>query len=307
MPNPSNQRRFHDSSLRLARASGTGVLESSLDAGWSSLLVVRRGVPLAKESFETPAVEDFHIGLVVRGVSDFTGVHEGRTYTTRKEPGHVTLAAPTETYRMSWKSVSGEPGEVLSVFLPAVYFSEAAEEYRRAGTAMARGAVCAMGVGDPIVGQVMQSLRAAAQDGMPDSYADSAARYLATHLLATAHRWSDATVGRDPGDLTDRRLARVLEYLEHQHREDVSNQQLAEVAGISPFHFARLFKRKVGCTPHQYVQRLRMQSARKMLRGTDLSVLAVASACGYANASHFAAAFCNAFGQNPGEFRVSLS
>jgi len=102
MPNPSNQRRFHDSSLRLARASGTGVLESSLDAGWSSLLVVRRGVPLAKESFETPAVEDFHIGLVVRGVSDFTGVHEGRTYTTRKEPGHVTLAAPTETYRMSW-------------------------------------------------------------------------------------------------------------------------------------------------------------------------------------------------------------
>jgi AraC family transcriptional regulator len=164
-----------------------------------------------------------------------------------------------------------------------------------------------MGVGDPIVGQVMQSLGAAARDRMPDSYADSAARYLATHLLSTAHRWPESTVSRHPGELTDRRLARVMEYLEHHHREDVSNQQMAEVAGISPFHFTRLFKRKVGCTPHRYVLQLRMQSARKMLRGTDLSVLEVAAACGYANPSHFAAAFCNAFGQNPGEFRGSLS
>lgn len=307
MPNSLKERRFHESSLRMATAVSAGAVENSLGAGWNSLLLVRRQVPEARESFETPAVNDFHLGLVVRGVSDFTSLRDGRTYTARKQPGHVTLAAPSETYRMSWQSLTGEPGEVLSVFLPATYFAEAAEEYRRAGTAAVKGSVCAMGVRDPIVGQVVQSLWTAAQEGMPDSYADSAARFLATHLLSTAHRWDGTVTERSAGqELTDRRLARVMDYLEHHHRQDVSNQQLAEVAGISPFHFTRLFKRKVGSTPHRYVLQLRMQSARKLLRGTDLSVLEVAAACGYANPSHFAAAFCRAYGQNPGEFRGSL-
>lgn len=298
---------YHADSLRLVRMSGSGVLQTSLDAGWRSVLLVRRELPEALESFEMPSTADHHVGLVVRGTSEFSSVHNGRAYRTTKRPGHLTMSAPRQTHRMSWRSLSPERGEVLSVFLPAVYFEEAAEEYRRAGTPVQAEVLCGMGATDGIVAQVMESLSTAAGQGLPDSYADSAARYLATHLLSMAHRWPESTMGRSAGhELTDRRLARVMEYLEHHHREDVSNQQMAEVAGISPFHFTRLFKRKVGCTPHRYLLQLRMQSARKMLRGTDLSVLEVAAACGYANPSHFAAAFCNAFGQNPGEFRGSL-
>jgi AraC family transcriptional regulator len=301
------QPQFDAASLALAGIAGDGLLQSSMEAGWKSMLVLRRRLPREVESFETQPTPDRLLGLVARGTTEFGVVERGVVRRFVKHTGLVMTTEPLQTHRMSWRTLSDEPYEVVSAFVPQVYFDEAAEEFRRAGTVAASSDYCPAGPNDATVAQVLQSLALAAAQGMPDSYADSAARFLATHLLSTSHRWDVAVTERGVGqELTDRRLARVLEYLEHRHREDVSNQQLAEVAGISPFHFTRLFKRKVGCTPHRYVQQLRMQSARKLLRGTDLSVLDVAAACGYANPSHFAAAFCRVFGQNPGEFRGSL-
>lgn len=301
------QPRFHAESLALVGQFGEGLLQNSVDAGWSSVLLLRRRLPREAEGFETRPTPDRLLGLVARGTTEFGVEERGSVRRFVKHTGLVMATEPLQTHRMSWRTLSDEPYEVVSAFVPQVYFDEAAEEFRRAGTATAMSDYCPAAPNDATVAQVLQSLALAAAQGMPDSYADSAARFLATHLLSTAHHWPESMKERSAGrELTDRRLARVLEHLEHHHREDVSNQQLAELAGISPFHFTRLFKRKVGCTPHRYVQQLRMHSARKMLRGTDLSVLEVATACGYANPSHFAAAFCAAFGVNPGEFRGSL-
>jgi AraC family transcriptional regulator len=81
---------------------------------------------------------------------------------------------------------------------------------------------------------------------------------------------------------------------------------LAKEAGISPFHFAALFRKAVGATPHRHVQHLRMQAAKAMLRDTDKSILDIALSCGFGSASHFAAAFRRHFIQSPTEFRSSL-
>ena len=60
---------------------------------------------------------------------------------------------------------------------------------------------------------------------------------------------------------------------------------LAQLAGRSPFHFTRVFKRSVGVTPHRYVVRLRLQRAIELVRaGSDLPEIAAST--GFADQSH---------------------
>ncbi len=83
----------------------------------------------------------------------------------------------------------------------------------------------------------------------------------------------------------------------------MSLQTLADESGISLFHFTRLFKTKVGVTPHRHVVLLRMQHARSLLRRTDLSIAEVALVSGYAHFGHFAAVLKREFGLLPKAFR----
>ena len=103
--------------------------------------------------------------------------------------------------------------------------------------------------------------------------------------------------------LTDQRLSRVLAFMEHNFAHNMTLQTLASEAGISLFHFTRLFKAKVGVTPHRHVVMLRMQHARSLLRRTDLTIAEVALEAGYAHLGHFAAAFKREFGLLPNAFR----
>lgn len=151
------------------------------------------------------------------------------------------------------------------------------------------------------------SLAEAIKVGAPNPYAETAARFLATHLLSIHSSWSDSSSDvRSPGVLRDRRLKRVLEFMEHHYMNSLSLGQLAEEAGISRFHFVRLFKKNCGVTPHQHLLRLRMEAAAAMLGSTDLSVQEVASKCGYTSATHFSAAFQKQFSRTPSEFRAKL-
>jgi AraC family transcriptional regulator len=101
-------------------------------------------------------------------------------------------------------------------------------------------------------------------------------------------------------------MVRILEYIEAHLSERLDLRVLAKEAGISPFHFAALFSKAVGATPHRHVQHLRMQAAKAMLRDTDKSILDIALSCGFGSAAHFAAAFRRRFFQSPTEYRSSL-
>jgi AraC-like DNA-binding protein len=69
---------------------------------------------------------------------------------------------------------------------------------------------------------------------------------------------------------------RVLEYIEARLSDRLDLRVLSKEVGISPFHFAALFRKAVGATPHGHVQHLRMEAAKAMLRDTDNSTLQIA-------------------------------
>jgi AraC family transcriptional regulator len=85
--------------------------------------------------------------------------------------------------------------------------------------------------------------------------------------------------------------------------EEFNLEQLAAHAGLSKFHFHRLFKSATGVSPSQYHTKLRMNAARRLLRETKHSVVAVALEVGYTNPSHFARLFRRETGLSPSDYR----
>lgn len=106
--------------------------------------------------------------------------------------------------------------------------------------------------------------------------------------------------------LVDRRIRRSVELMHTQLDQDLTLKALAAASYLSPFHFARLFKKLTGSTPHNYLAGIRATRAQLLLAGTELSVTEVGAQVGYLSASHFTKAFRLATGTTPREFRKGL-
>ena len=81
-------------------------------------------------------------------------------------------------------------------------------------------------------------------------------------------------------------------------------EQLAAVARLSPYHFARQFKTATGLPPHEYVISRRVERAKQFLQGGDLSLAEVAAHAGFSDQSQFSRHFKRLVGVTPGQFRT---
>ncbi|MEN3327872.1 MAG: AraC family transcriptional regulator [Acidobacteriota bacterium] len=106
--------------------------------------------------------------------------------------------------------------------------------------------------------------------------------------------------------LVDRRIRRSVELMHTQLDQDLTLRALAAASYLSPFHFARLFKKLTGATPHNYLAGIRAARAQLLLAETELSVTQIGARVGYLSASHFTKAFRLATGTTPREFRKAL-
>jgi len=106
--------------------------------------------------------------------------------------------------------------------------------------------------------------------------------------------------------LVDRRIRRAIELMMAQLDQELSLKDLAAASYLSPFHFARLFKKLTGTTPHAYLAALRTATAQRLLAETDLPITEVSLRVGYSSPSHFARGFRQATGLTPRAFRASL-
>ncbi len=106
--------------------------------------------------------------------------------------------------------------------------------------------------------------------------------------------------------LVDRRIRRSVELMHTQLDQELTLKALAAASYLSPFHFARLFKKLTGSSPHNYLAGIRATRAQLLLAETDLSVTQVGARVGYLSGSHFTKAFRIATGATPREFRKGL-
>ena len=120
-----------------------------------------------------------------------------------------------------------------------------------------------------------------------------------------AHRAGWAPSARaDIGTLPGCRLQRVTEYIQQNLDKDLSLAELAGAVYMSPYHFARLFKRSTGMPPHRFVIRQRIDRARACLATPDLPIAEISRMVGFRTASHFSTVFRRVTGVTPGGYRT---
>jgi AraC-like DNA-binding protein len=120
------------------------------------------------------------------------------------------------------------------------------------------------------------------------------------HLLGQESAWPDT---RRPDDDELELIDRAKSILVRDLREDISLNELAAQLKISPYHFLRLFKKRAGQTPLQYLTQERINFAKKLLLETSDGIMEISLQVGYQNPSHFSALFRRHAGLNPREFR----
>jgi AraC family transcriptional regulator len=108
------------------------------------------------------------------------------------------------------------------------------------------------------------------------------------------------------GGLGSARLRRIKELVDANLEDDLSLDEMAQSVGLSTAHFARMFRRSTGETPHQFLLRQRLERAKAMLRSPDARVLDVALACGFKTQQHFAQVFRDVWGVSPTAYRQDI-
>jgi AraC family transcriptional regulator len=99
------------------------------------------------------------------------------------------------------------------------------------------------------------------------------------------------------------RLRQITDWMAEHAVEDFDLARLADLAGLSKYHFDRLFKSALGVSPSRYHTNLRMELARRLLRETKKTVVDVACEVGYSNPSYFAQLFRRQSGLCPSDYR----
>lgn len=153
--------------------------------------------------------------------------------------------------------------------------------------------------------RLLQALHADTTSGSPAGclFGETIGAALALHL---ARNYSTRSASRSqlPGGVATVSLQRVLDYIQANLAGDLHLEELARVADLSTFHFAKLFKRSTGYSPHQFVLQRRLERAKELLRNSHISLSEVSLRAGFADQSHLSNVFRRFVGVTPSRFRV---
>ena len=100
-------------------------------------------------------------------------------------------------------------------------------------------------------------------------------------------------------------LERVREYVDRHYAKPLTVERLASLAGLSTFHFIRVFRTSTGRTPHQYLRARRIERACELLVTTPMPVTEICDAVGFQSLGSFSALFRRLTGETPAAYRAA--
>lgn len=211
---------------------------------------------------------------------------------TTSFPGAATIVPATMPTR--WL-VDGE--------LDVVTFSINAEDVR-AASVLEQYAKMHFAFSDPLgaalARQILSELYKPGSDGR-DLYVAALIDALKAHMMRGP---SSAGPAEFPtSSFSSYRIHNVLNAIARKPEAEHSLEDLSTLAGLTPSHFCRVFKRAVGLSPHQYLLKARLERAQQMLCQSEMSIAVVADLMGFTSQSHFNRAFRKQFGEAPNSYR----
>jgi AraC family transcriptional regulator len=112
--------------------------------------------------------------------------------------------------------------------------------------------------------------------------------------------------GRSERNLRPKWLSRATDIMHESFNSPLKMQRLAKEIGVHPAHFSRAFRCYFGCSPVEYLRRLRVEEARRLLLATSNPGAMIAIQCGFSDQSHLNRSFLRQMGVTPGAYRRLL-
>jgi AraC family transcriptional regulator len=277
-------------------------LGSSAFTRWDSILVERWHHAEGRINDTKP--RDTEIAILTSGRCRVRRIGDGEAQDHHGVPGTAWLCPSGIQERDI--DIVGTMEEVVHIFIPAEPFSKSAlEDYDIDPARLHLGYFG--GLQDPFITQVAYALRqellAADPAGslLVDTLRVSMAAYLVRHY--SNFEKNRMALPSANGALDKQRMQRVADYIEANIERNISLEELANVACLSTFHFARAFKAANGASPHSYVTARKIAYSKRLIEHApdDLSVIALKS--GFSSQAHFSRAFKRATGMTPGKYR----
>jgi AraC family transcriptional regulator len=270
---------------------------------WRDVQLTVLALPRVAEVFTMPAVTEPFIAWTTSGEAETQErENNGPWLTSRVKKGSMFLTAAGAPYDFRYRTLTPEPYEVTLVLLSVPLFAEALQEVFGKNATHARLRDVS-GFEDPQLVPLLQQLKdEALRPRASRLLVRGLAQAVAIHLARNYTAITDGARG-ETASLPGFKLRRVTDWMAGHLAEEFSLARVAEQAGMSEFHFNRLFKRATGMPPSQYQIKLRLDAARRLLRETTKSVIEIANEVGYSNPSHFAQLIRKETGLSPTDYR----
>lgn len=281
---------------------------SSTNYNWNSLFLCDFMMPEFLPDGPAPGIPDYSFGLFYSG--SLAGEYSLQSDSWKAQDvhsGQICFLPPQHHINWHWWPIrSGPPLKLAIAHLSSELVRKIAGETLNLNPDRLEMRTSLI-ASDPLLQQFILAIKSEVERGNPCGrlYGETAAEMMVLHLLARHCTVKPGPINR-PRGLPPPELRRVLEYINVNLNLDISLHALAACAGISAYHFLRMFKRSTGLSPLQYIIRRRMQVARELLVKTGLSIAEIALETGYGNSSHFIDLFKRCYGVTPAAFRKMI-
>lgn len=280
------------------------VVLASTGEVWSDLQLRARLFPSQQHPAPAPGIPQHTLTIAYAGAVEGahrTGGGAWTPFDTRAN-GHVTIRPAGWSTAIRWQAEG--PVRTLSLYLMPERLEEVGLQM---GVAPSQVTVrnC-FNAADPVMRQIAENLRDVVVGERPEDplYLQTTVQTLTVHLLRE-HSTASFSDTNEPGCLSRPRLHRVQRYVRAHLDRDLSLDDLAEVVGVSKYHFSRRFKKRTGQSPYQFVIYERVRAARRQLRDTTQPLAQVALNVGFSSQSHFTRTFKRHVGVTPGTYRAA--
>lgn len=288
--------------VRAFKADATShLVTTSLRKSRLAVTRVRRDTPGHGLTSALPSESAYSVLLQLRDCPKRELFHDGRSVYRGGYGARTTSIVDLEekpTARLD------SPFDAMHFYVSRAALNEIADEHgaRRIDTL-----TCERGTFNPMVWHLGQALLPALE------YPQEIGAMFADHLLLATHTYFAVAFGgmRPPrygkrGGLAPWQIRCATEYIIARLAEDISLDEPARACGLSLSYFSRAFKVSVGTPPHRWLLLQRVLRAKSLLRDPERSLADIATACGFADQSHFTRVFTSVVGASPGTWRKQV-